>query len=307
MNTQMADLLAQLNQNPRIAAALAEVGAHNHPALGPLAGAVAPNAAPGAAHDPESDEDEAEDEAENRDQILLASLAACRKNEAKKEMLMLMKDGIKHGLWRRIKIIENLGVRRQAAIILLEILDFKSMQGDSVQAKQAQDDFFAVYEKHMCRLLNELRGYTQQRLKTLVESWHCSHGNTVPRKDLLLALIKRDFPIQAGETPALAQDDYDSLKWWFTEVLPIAAGNQVDWQKEHYGYTTVQEGHYPHKPNKLYVTDSTEAIAVWIIENNYTCWPAQWAAKDEHGDLPIIRKAKTDDGVEVKMADSTVS
>jgi len=33
---------------------------------------------------------------------------------------------------------------------------------------------------------------------------------------------------------------------------------------------TVQEGHCPNKPGKLYVTDSTEAIVVWIIENNYT-------------------------------------
>jgi len=64
---------------------------------------------------------------------------------------------------------------------------------------------------------------------------------------------------------------------------------------------------YPNEPNKLHVTDSTEAIAVWIIENNYTCWPAQWAAKDEHGDLPIIRKAKNEDVVEVSMTNRSVS
>ena len=301
MNAQMANLLTQLNQNPCIAAALADAGAHNQPALGPLAGQVAPAAAPGAAHESESDDDEAE----TGDQILLASLAARRKNEAKKEMLMLCKDGIKHGSWRRIKIIENLDVRRQAALILLEIFDFKSMQGDSVQVVQAQDDWLAIYEKHICRLLNELRGCTQQRLKTLVEAWCRKHGNAVPRLVLLLALIRRDFPIQEGETWALAPDCHDALKWWLTKVLSIAAGNQVDWQAEHCGFMTVQQGHCPNKPGKLHVTDSTEAIAVWIIENKCTCWPAQWAAKDLHGDLPIIRKAKTDDGVEVTMANSS--
>ena len=76
MNAEIVDLLAQLNQNPRIAAALAEAGAHNHPALGPLAGAVAPPGTPAADHESESEDDEAE----TRDQILLASLAACRKN-----------------------------------------------------------------------------------------------------------------------------------------------------------------------------------------------------------------------------------
>jgi len=71
---------------------------------------------------------------------------------------------------------------------------------------------------------------------------------------------------------------------------------------------TVQQGHHPNKPAKLHhATDSTEAIAVWIIENNCSCCLAQWAAKGEHVDLPIIRKAKTDDGVEVTMANSSAS
>jgi len=99
----------------------------------------------------------------------------------------------------------------------------------------------------------------------------------------------------------------DALNWWITEVLPIGASNQVDWLAEHCGFMTVQRGHCPNKPGKLHVTDSTEAIAEWIIENKCTCWPSQWAAKDELGDLPIIRKAKTDNGVDVTIANSSVS
>jgi len=224
VNLAMAQLLAQLNQNPRIAATNADAGAHNHPALGPLTGPLAPAAAPAAAQEPES----VDEDAEARDQILLASLAVCKKNEAKKEMPMLIKDGIKHGLWRRIKIIESEEVRRAAALIVLEILNFNSMQGDSVQAVQAQNDWFSIYEKHLCRLLNELWGYVQQRLKTLLEKWWREHGKVMPRKDLLLVLIRRDFALQEGDAPALAPDDYEALKWWITEVLPIAAGNQVD-------------------------------------------------------------------------------
>jgi len=238
---------------------------------------------------------------------LLASLAACKKNEAKKEMLMLIKDGIKHGLWRCMKIIESKEVRRAAALIVLEILSFNSMQGDSVQTVQAQNDWFSICEKHLCHLLNELRGHVQQRLKNLLEKWWREHGKVVPRKDLLLALIKRDFALQEGDAPALAPDDCEALKWWVTEVLPIAAGNQVDWQKEHHGCMTVQQCHHPNQPTKLHVTDSTEAIVVWIIENNCTCSPAQWEAKDQHGDHPIIRKAKNEDGVEVTMANSSAS
>jgi len=87
MNAQMADLLAQLNQNPRIAAAIAEAGAHNHPALGPLAGLVAPPAAPATAHDPESEDDDTE----ARDQILLAV------NHKKRKSKLLLLHGTTRG------------------------------------------------------------------------------------------------------------------------------------------------------------------------------------------------------------------
>jgi len=315
MGMEMATLIAQLAQNPQLAAALAAVGVNNNPELGPPAGRpVAPAAgqvaaaagqmAPAEGQDA-GGEAESDDEAEEeRDQILRASLAACRKDEAKKEMMMLIKNGIKHGLWRRIKVIENKDVRKQAALMLLEILNFRSMQGDSVEATQTKEQWLATCEKHICRILNEQRGHQQQRVKTLMEGFWGKNGKLLPRKDVLVALIKRDFALQGG---ALAQSDYEILKFWFTEVLPIVAGNQTDWQAEHHGCMTVSEGHCPNEPNKLCVPESTEAMAVWIMENNLTCWPAQWTAKDELGDKPIKRLAKNADGTDVTLANSRVS
>jgi len=315
LNRDMATLIAQLAQNPAaMAAVLAAAGGNNNPELGPPAGRqVAAAAGQDAAAAGQIVQDEGQEagdegdsdyEAEERDQILLASLAECRKDEAKKEMLALIKNGIKQHLWRRIKVIENKDVRKQAALMLLEILNFRSMQGDSIEATQAKEQWIATYEKHICRTLNEQRGYQQQRLKTLMEGFWGKNGKLLPRKDALVALIKRDFALQEG---ALAQSDYEILKFWFTEVLPIVAGNQTDWQAEHYGYMTVSEGHHPNEPNKLYVPESTEAMAVWIMENNLTCWPAQWTAKDELGDKPIKRLAKNADGTDVTLANSRVS
>jgi len=96
----MVHLLSTLNQKPQIAAQLVAAGAHNHPALGHTAGQVA-------APEPEND-----DNAADRDQILLDALSAVKKNQAKKEMSLLIKDGVKHDLWRRTKIIKNPAVRR---------------------------------------------------------------------------------------------------------------------------------------------------------------------------------------------------
>jgi len=91
--------------------------------VAPAAGQIAPAGAQDAGDEVESDEDE-----EKKEQILRASLFACRKDEAKKEMLMLIKNGIKNGLWmRRLKVIENKDIRREAALILLDTLNFRSM------------------------------------------------------------------------------------------------------------------------------------------------------------------------------------
>ena len=71
---------------------------------------------------------------------------------------------------------------------------------------------------------------------------------------------------------------------------------------------TVQEGHYPESATKLHMPVTTEAIALWILENNYLAWPEQWAAKEEHGeDYAIIRKAKDDSGTDLTMEISHAS
>jgi len=104
--------------------------------------------------------------------------------------------------------------------------------------------------------------------------------------------------------PVLGTEDFDNLLWWITQVLCIAACNQTGGSAEHYQCMTVQQGHYPNDVKKLHVTDSIEAHAVCIMENNYLCWPAQWEAKDEHANYPTVRKAKDEDGEEVTLKGS---
>ena len=211
-------------------------------------------------------------------------------------------------LFMRIKVIADKKVRHKAAKEVLIILNFASMEGNSAAAKQLETKWLGNYEKAVARAMNEQRSYVQSRLKAVIYAYYKKNGNTMPPKELLLALIKRDFQVAGppGGDQEIDPADHENLVWWITQVLPIASGNQSDWAQDHYLYMTVQEGHYPEDAKKLYVTDSTEAIAVWIIENNYGCWPAQWEAKEEHGDYAIQRKAKDDNG-QVSLENSYVS
>lgn len=225
-------------------------------------------------------------------------------NQVKEDMKLLIKDGVKNGLWRRIKVITNEDVRKKAATILVDILAFDSMQGDSAEAEAYKNRWIEVYQKHIVKALNEQRSYVQSRLKAKVEAYWRKNEKNMPPVDRLLALIRRDLPLNDGE---LSKEDYELFHWWVTQILPLAAGNQSDWGPEHYQHMTVQEGHFPENNRKLHVTDSTKAIAVWLIENNYESWPETWAAKDEHGDYAIVKKAKEPNGDDITFEKSRVS
>ena len=268
---------------------------------GVLAAAAPPDAADAPQAGPVRDDDAMEN-------ILQAALNANQSSEAKREMLLLIKNEVRNGLWRRIKIINSPQVKKKAALDVLVGIDFASMRGDSVEAQQAKDRWLAVYEGAVCKAINEQRSYVQSRIKSSVYSYWKKHNKTMPPKPLLLTLIARGFGIIPGEVPDLAPEDHEKMVWWVTQVLSVAAGNQSDWGADHYLYMTVQEGHFPESATKLYVPESTEAIAVWLIENNYDCWPEQWAAKEEHGEeYPILRKAKDASGVDLTVETSYVS
>jgi hypothetical protein len=247
---------------------------------------------------------EVDPDAHARDQVMLDALNSPYANQVKEDMKLIIKDAVKNGLWRKLKVIPNADVRKKATQIVLEICAFNSMQGDSADAKAYKDKWIVLYEKHIAKALNELRSYVQSRIKAKVEAYWRKHDKTMPPLARLLALIRRDFPLPEGQ---LSPEDYDLFNWWVTQILPLAAGNQSDWGPEHFLYMTVQEGHYPGNPRKLYITDSTEAIAVWLIENNYESWPETWAAKDLHGSYQIIKKAKEDNGDNITYENSRVS
>ena len=172
--------------------------------------------------------------------------------------------------------------------------------------QQKIKDFDEANGPVVTRLLNEHRSYVTSQLKEVMHKWYLVHDNTLPSKEELEALIDRDFEL--GEpTTGLDEEDYNKLRWFFTEFLPKACGNQADWGPEHHFYMTVQKGAPPNRPKRYYVTHATEAFALWVVENNREAWPAQRAAKAQHGNCGIIRKAKGPNGETLTDATSTAS
>jgi len=91
------------------------------------------------------------------------------------------------------------------------------------------------------------------------------------------------MPIASGSLPvSRLADDCNKLRWHVTEFLPKACDTQADWGPEHHLCMTVQKCAPKKDPKRLCVTSTTEAFAIWVVENSREAWPAQWAAKVEH-------------------------
>jgi len=229
-----------------------------------------------------------------------------KQKKAKKGMENLIRDVVRNHLFRIIKFIPNLEVQKIAVKKVRKWLNFSAMRGDSLEAQQLADEFDEANGSLVTRLLNEHRSYVTSQVKEVMHKYFLAHNNTLPTPEELVALLTRDFEVQ-GPEPGLNEDDYAQLRWYITEFLPKACGNQADWGPDHHLYMTVQKGAPPKRPKRLYVTSTTEAFGVWVVENNREAWPAQWAAKALHGSYGIIRKTKGPNGEDLTDETSIVS
>jgi len=231
-----------------------------------------------------------------------------KQKKAKKGMENLVRDVVRNHLFRIVKFIPNPEAQAIAVKKVHKWLNFLAMQGNSLKAQQLIKDFDETNGPLVTCLLNEHRSYVTSQIKGVVHKRFLANNNTLPTSEELIALLTRDFALQ-GDAPGLDKEDYNKLGWCITEFLPKACDTQADWGPEHHLHMTVQKGAPRKCPKRLYVTSTTEAFAVSVVENNREAWPAQWAAKAEHGNYGIVRKAKgpTSNGEDLTAETSTVS
>lgn len=249
--------------------------------------------------------EEAQPEA-SADQLLQLCLQGQTK-KAKKGMENLIREVIRSKLYRIIKLITGKEVQDIAVRKVRVWLNFSSLQGNDAATKRRIKEFDDTYGPVVTKLLNEHRSYVSSQLKEVMHKNWEAHGRSLPSKEQLLKLIGRDFALAEPPAEGLDEEDYGLLRWWITEVLPKACGTQSEWGPEHHYYMTVQKGAPAKRPKSYYVTPSTEAFAVWVIENNREAWPAQWAAKIEFGNYGIIRKTKGPNKEKLTSETSVVS
>ena len=229
------------------------------------------------------------------DSELIMSLLACgKKAEAKGKMKLAIRRVVRLNLFRFKKFIEEETSRDIAAEYILEQLNFKDID------EEAKKSWIDTYGPFVVKYINEARGYAQTGIKKVMFNYWSANGKVVLEKKWYPLILKRNLDMTKDQ-------DYEVFKLWVTEIIPKACGYAGGWDEKKYYYKEIQNAVNEKNPNDMAVTASTEAVAAWILENNYTNWPQQWAVKDAYPTLKMEKHYNGADKKPLSVANSYVS
>jgi len=217
-------------------------------------------------------------------ELIVSLLASGKKAEAKGKMLLAIRRAVRLNLFWFKKFIEEQTSRDIAAGHVLEQLNFKDIDEEATKSWIDTCGTFVV--KH----INEARGYVQTGIKKVMFNCWCANGKVVLDKKWYPLILKRQLDMTKDE-------DYKVFKFWVTKVIPKACGHAGGWDEKKCCYKKIQNAVNKKDPNDMAVTASTEAVAAWILENNYTNGPQQWAVKVDH---PTLTMEKHHNGADKK-------
>jgi len=204
-----------------------------------------------------------------------------RKGGNSPDMDRLIHDAVKNSSWRKIKFAHGQAQRESATRVVLSDLDMLEFKGEGPEKEARREQWVEAYTGTVVKKFNKQRSYAQTQVSKAVTKWMDSHKGQIPNTGRLEALLKREIDPKND-------DDYALMKWYWTEVLPMAAGNSHDWAVDKRYYLTLTEGAPANAPDKKYVPPSTEAIAVAFIENNRDKWAEIWKLK-QHADYVDVK------------------
>jgi hypothetical protein len=93
-----------------------------------------------------------------------------------------------------------------------------------------------------------------------------------PSSAMLLACLERKIDLEKAADAQFFEVYWDGL-------LPKTTGNKHDWSPAHSHYVKITDGAPPNSPNSLYITPSTEAFVVAVIESNEERWVETYRQK----------------------------
>ena len=199
------------------------------------------------------------------------------KADAQKQLKKMIDKIVNEHVFRLTKFIRFAGADKLAAEEVCRLAEYKYLEDKS---EDEQNRLIGIWVEKNVKLVvssvNRRRGEVQQQLRKVFKARFGNGQGSLPTTKQLEAILKRSF---SPEDEAMM----DLFMWWWDVVIPKVAGKDWAEDKRHYGIMSL---HAPEDDKeRLFVPSSTEALAVWIVENNRLAWPEIWKGEDENPGL----------------------
>jgi hypothetical protein len=119
------------------------------------------------------------------------------------------------------------------------------------------------------KLLNDHRSYCQTSMKDVCMTYmQDKKVRELPPNEEFLKIITHDPTV-----------DMDLFAWWWSKYMPKAAGTAKAWNQKIKYFGLLSAHAPPGRPHEKYITPSTEAWGLLLIQNCRTRWPKIMALK----------------------------
>lgn len=225
---------------------------------------------------------------------------------AKKKLKKMIDKIVNEHVFRLTKFIRFAGADKIAAKEVCILAEYTYLKDKSDDEKERLINIWVEkYVKMVVSSINRRRGEVQQQLRKVFKAKYGHNQEAFPTTAQLESILKRSF----------RPDDktmMDLFMWWWDVVIPKVAGKDWAEDKRHFGIMSLHT--FEEDKTKLFVPKSTEALAVWIVENNRKCWPEIWKGEDENPgvspngeELKCKKIMKKEDGSHYKPGEEFVS
>jgi hypothetical protein len=217
----------------------------------------------------------AANQAQLQEELVIAQAAKrhkAAKEKGQSQMEVFIKAGIKKDLWRGVKMAYGEKQQREVAALCLKVLNLSDFKGNSLDVKKRVIAWIDTYFGVVTKEINEHRGYVQTQIRGFVLKYMQANNGYFPPSELLLACLERKIDLNN-------EDQVQVFELYWDNLLSKAAGNKHDWSPAHSHYVRITDGAPPNNPNSLYITPSTEAFLVAVIESNEERWAETYRQK----------------------------
>lgn len=205
-------------------------------------------------------------------------------------LMLLVKTKTKGSLWRTCKFVANeQQLERVCRKICLDTDEGKA-KFKELSEEEFDDyviDFTDLYGKMVLKDMNEQRNSVQQALKKVWLEAR-KEGLHVKSKDLLTVILREDLIDPEGEPGKFAQNR-ELFAWYWDKFVGKVAGHE-NWGPSIKYHGLMCSHAPPDEPSQKYVTSSTEALALLMVENCEKKW--RYVAKCKEDGVEVDKEHK---------------